>query len=53
VLAIEFAGGPAAIGVAAATLAQLCLLLPVAVVAVLILACGSGSALYASLTARG
>jgi glycosyltransferase 2 family protein len=53
VLAIEFAGGPAAIGVAAATLVQLCLLLPVAVVATLILAHGSGGALYATLIGRG
>ena len=47
VLAIEFARGPAAIGVAAATLAQLCILLPVAVVATLIFAYGSGGLLYA------
>ena len=47
VLAIESAGGPAAIGAAAATLAQLCLLLPVAVSATLIFACGSGGLLCA------
>ena len=47
VLAIEFAGGPAAIGVAAATLAQLCILLPVAVVATLVFAYGSGGLRYA------
>jgi uncharacterized membrane protein YbhN (UPF0104 family) len=49
-LAIAFAGGPAAVGVAAATLAQLCILLPVAFVATLIFAHGSGSMLYATLT---
>ena len=51
-LAIEFAGGPRAIGIAAATLVQLCLLLPVAVIAVGILAHGSGSVLYAALSRR-
>lgn len=51
-LAIEFAGGPRAIGIAAATLVQLCLLLPVAVIGVGILAHGSGSVLYAALTRR-
>jgi glycosyltransferase 2 family protein len=51
-LAIEFAGGQAAIGIAAATLIQLCVLLPVAIVATLIIAHGSGSALYAVLTGR-
>ena len=51
-LAIEFAGGPRAIGIAAATLVQLGLLLPVAVVGVGILAHGSGSVLYAALTRR-
>ncbi|MBV8335009.1 MAG: flippase-like domain-containing protein [Alphaproteobacteria bacterium] len=51
-LAIEFAGGPRAIGIAAATLVQLCLLLPVAVVGVGILAHGSGGVLYAALTRR-
>ena len=47
VLAIESAGGPAAIGAAAAILAQLCILLPVAVIATLIFAGGSGGLLYA------
>jgi uncharacterized protein (TIRG00374 family) len=51
-LAIEFAGGARALGVAAATLAQLCLLLPVAVAAAGILAHGSGTALYSILAAR-
>ena len=41
-VAIGFAGGPDAVGVAAATLAQLCLLLPVALVAAGILTHGSG-----------
>jgi glycosyltransferase 2 family protein len=53
VLAIEFAGGPAATGLAAATLAQLCILLPVAIIATLLLTHTSGSALYATLTRRG
>jgi uncharacterized protein (TIRG00374 family) len=53
VLAIEFAGGPRAVGIAAATLAQLCLLLPVAVAAAGILLHGSGGALYAALAGRG
>jgi uncharacterized protein (TIRG00374 family) len=52
-LAIEFAGGSAAIGIAAATLTQLGLLLPVAVIATLILAHGSGGALRAALSGRG
>jgi glycosyltransferase 2 family protein len=51
-LAIEFAGGARALGVAAATLAQLCLLLPAAVAAAVILAHGSGTALYSILAAR-
>jgi uncharacterized protein (TIRG00374 family) len=51
-LAIEFAGGARAIGIAAATLAQLCLLLPLALIAAGILAHGSGIALYAILTRR-
>jgi uncharacterized membrane protein YbhN (UPF0104 family) len=41
-VAIGFAGGPDAVGVAAATLAQLCLLLPVALVAAGILTHRSG-----------
>ena len=45
-LVIETAGGPRALGIAAATLVQLCLLLPVAVIAVGVLAHGSGSLLY-------
>jgi glycosyltransferase 2 family protein len=53
VLAIEFAGGARAVGIAAATLAQLCLLLPVAVAAAGILLHGSGGALYAALARRG
>jgi glycosyltransferase 2 family protein len=52
VLAIEFAGGQAAVGVAAATLAQACILLPVAVVATAILFHSSGSALFAGFAAR-
>jgi glycosyltransferase 2 family protein len=51
-LALEFAGAPRAVGIAAATLAQLCLLLPVAVAAAGILVHGSGSALFAALAAR-
>jgi glycosyltransferase 2 family protein len=51
-LAIEFASAPRAVGIAAATLAQLCLLLPLAVVAAGILVHGSGSALYAALAQR-
>jgi len=51
-LAIEFAGGARAIGIAAATLAQLCLFLPLALIAAGILAHGSGNALYAILTPR-
>lgn len=45
-LAVEFAGGARALGIAAATLAQLCLLLPLAVVAAAIIVHGSGAALY-------
>ena len=52
-LAIEFAGGARAIGIAAATLAQLCLLLPLALIAAGILAHGSGTALYTILARRG
>jgi glycosyltransferase 2 family protein len=51
-LAIEFAGGARAIGIAAATLAQLCLLLPLALIAAGILVHGSGTALYAIFTRR-
>jgi uncharacterized membrane protein YbhN (UPF0104 family) len=53
VLAIESAGAPAVIGVAAATLAQLCILLPVAVIATLIFAHGSGALLYADIARTG
>ena len=52
VLAIEFAGGQAAVGIVAATLAQFCLLLPVAVVAIAILLHGSGSLLRTALAPR-
>jgi hypothetical protein len=45
-LVIEFAGGNRALGIAAATLAQLCLLLPLAVIAAAIIVHGSGAALY-------
>jgi len=51
-LAIEFAGGPRAIGIAAATLAQLCLLFPLTLIAAGILAHGSGTALCAILARR-
>jgi uncharacterized membrane protein YbhN (UPF0104 family) len=51
-LAIGFAGGPYAVGVAAATLAQLCLLLPVALVATGILTHGSGRLLASLLKGR-
>lgn len=44
-LAIEFAGAPSAIGIAAATLCQLCLLLPLAVAAAGLLVHGSGNVL--------
>ena len=51
-LAIEFAGGARALGIAAATLAQLCLLLPLALIAAGILVHGSGNALYTILARR-
>jgi glycosyltransferase 2 family protein len=51
-LAIEFAGGARALGIAAATLAQLCLLLPLALIAAGILVHGSGAVLYNSLAKR-
>jgi uncharacterized membrane protein YbhN (UPF0104 family) len=51
-LAVEFAGGARALGIAAATLAQLCLLLPLALIAAGILAYGSGSALLPILGRR-
>jgi uncharacterized protein (TIRG00374 family) len=49
-LAIEFAGGARALGIAAATLAQLCLLLPLALIASGILFHGSGVVLYDIIT---
>jgi uncharacterized membrane protein YbhN (UPF0104 family) len=49
VLAIEFAGGQAAIGVAAATLVQLCLMVPVAGLATIVLAHGSRGMLKAAI----
>jgi hypothetical protein len=51
-LAVEFAGGARALGIAAATLAQLCLLLPLALIAAGILVHGSGTALYSLLLKR-
>jgi uncharacterized protein (TIRG00374 family) len=52
VLGIEFAGGQAALGIAAATLVQLGVYLPVSIVAGGILAHGSGAALYAAFMGR-
>jgi hypothetical protein len=52
VLAIEFAGAQGAIGIAAATLSQFCLLLPVAVAATAVLVHSSGSILRNALTRR-
>jgi glycosyltransferase 2 family protein len=51
-LAIESAGAPPAIGVAAATIVQLCILLPTALVAVAILIHRSGGALSGVLAKR-
>jgi uncharacterized protein (TIRG00374 family) len=51
-LAIQFAGGPRAVGIAAATLAQLCLLLPVALIATGLLTHGSGKLLLPPLKRR-
>jgi hypothetical protein len=51
-LAIEFAGGRAAIGIAAATLAQFFVLLPVAVVATGVLLHGSGNTLLRAAVRR-
>jgi glycosyltransferase 2 family protein len=51
-LAIEFAGGQATTGIAAATLVQLCILLPVAVLATTVFVYSSGNVLFASFTAR-
>jgi glycosyltransferase 2 family protein len=52
-LAIEFAGGTRALGIAAATLAQLCVLLPIAIVATGVLVHGSGIVLNSVLGKRG
>jgi glycosyltransferase 2 family protein len=52
-LAIEFAGGSRAVGIAAATLAQLWLLLPIALVATGLLVHGSGRLLSSMLKGRG
>jgi glycosyltransferase 2 family protein len=43
--AIEFAGAPRAVGVAAATISQVCILFPIALAAVAVLVHGSGSAI--------
>jgi uncharacterized membrane protein YbhN (UPF0104 family) len=51
-LAVEFAGCARAFGIAAATLAQLCLLLPLALIAAGILVHGSGTALHSILARR-
>jgi uncharacterized protein (TIRG00374 family) len=51
-LAIEFAGAPPAVGVAAATLAQVCILLPTALTAVAVLVHRSGGALSRVLAKR-
>jgi uncharacterized membrane protein YbhN (UPF0104 family) len=51
-VAVEFAGGARALGIAAATLAQLCLLLPLALIAAGILVHGSGTALFTILARR-
>jgi glycosyltransferase 2 family protein len=51
-LAIEFAGAPRAVGVAAATLAQLCILLPMALAAIAVLVRGSGNAFFAARAGR-
>ena len=51
-LAVEFAGGARALGIAAATLAQLCRLLPLALIAAGILVHGSGNALHSILARR-
>ena len=51
-LVIEFAGAPRAVGIAAATLDQLFILLPIALTAAGILVHGARSVLYATLTPR-
>jgi glycosyltransferase 2 family protein len=52
-LAIEFASAPRAIGIAAATLVQLCIFFPIALVSVAVLVHRSGGALYEVLARRG
>jgi uncharacterized membrane protein YbhN (UPF0104 family) len=51
-IAIEFAGAPPAVGVAAATVAQMCILLPTALAAVAVLVHRSGGALSSVLVKR-
>jgi uncharacterized membrane protein YbhN (UPF0104 family) len=51
-LSIEFVGAPPAVGVAAATLAQVCILLPTALAAVAVLVHRSGGALSSVLAKR-
>src|SRR6266478_1781577 len=51
-LAIEFAGAPAAAGIAAATLDQLCILLPMALIAAGVLVHGARGVLCAALATR-
>jgi glycosyltransferase 2 family protein len=51
-LAVEFASGARALGIAAATLAQLCLLLPLALIGAGILVHGSGTILYGIVARR-
>jgi len=51
-MAVEFAGGRAATGIAAATLAQLCLFMPIAIVALGIVAHRSGGLIHSLFTKR-
>jgi len=51
-LAIGYAGGTRTIGVAAATLFQLCLMVPVALIATGLLIHGSGSVIYSALAGK-
>jgi hypothetical protein len=51
-LAIGYAGGTRAVGIAAATLVQLCLMVPVALVATLVLIHGSAGVIYSALTRK-
>jgi glycosyltransferase 2 family protein len=51
-MAIEFAGGPRALGIAAAALAQMCLFLPLAIVAAGVLIHGSGGLLLSLVAKR-